>query len=112
MESALVLRRARHRAGLTQRALATATGVAQPTIARIERGTEDPRLSTLTRLLAACGHRLEMQASGGEGIDRSAIRELLALSPLERAELAAVEGRALDAIPQGALASSRPRVRR
>ena len=79
MEPRLALRRARRRAGLTQRALATATGVAQPTIARIERGSEDPRLSTLTRLLAACDHRLEMQASGGEGVDRSAIRELLAV---------------------------------
>ena len=105
MNPGLALRRARRRAGLTQRALATATGVAQPTIARIERGSEDPRVATLTRLLSACGQRLEMYASGGEGVDRSAIRELLGLSPAERAELAAAEGRALDAIPAGALAS-------
>jgi transcriptional regulator with XRE-family HTH domain len=112
MECAVVLRRARRRAGLTQRALATATGVAQPTISRIEQGSEDPRLSTLTRLLGACGQRLELQARGGQGVDRSAIRELLALTPLERAELATAEGRALDAIPQGALSARRPRVRR
>ena len=107
MDPGLSLRRARRRAGLSQRALAAATGIAQPTIARIERGSEEPRVTTLSRLLAACGHRLEMHAAGGEGIDRTAIRELLALTPTERAHVAAAEGRALAAIPVGALAAVR-----
>jgi transcriptional regulator with XRE-family HTH domain len=107
MDVGLSLRRARRLAGMSQRALAAATGVAQPTIARIERGSEEPRVATLSRLLAACGHRLEMHASGGDGIDRTAIRELLALTPTERAAIATAEGRAIAAIPVGALASAR-----
>jgi predicted transcriptional regulator len=107
MHAGLSLWRARRRAGLSQRALAAATGVAQPTIARIELGTEEPRVTTLSRLLAACGHRLEMHAGGGEGIDRTAIRELLALTPTERAAVATAEGRAIAAIPVGALAAGR-----
>jgi transcriptional regulator with XRE-family HTH domain len=95
------------RAGLSQRALAAATGVAQPTIARIERGIEEPRIGTLTSLLAARGHRLELRPTGGEGVDRTAIRELLALSPTERAAIATAEGRALAAVPIGSLATRR-----
>ncbi len=111
MDAALSLRRARRRIGLTQRALALATGVAQPTIARIERGIEEPRVGTLNTLLEACGHRLELQAAGGEGLDRTAIRELLALTPAQRAVLATAEGRALAEIPIGALAARAERSR-
>ena len=107
MEIGTALRRARTRAGLSQRALAAATGVAQPTIARIERGHEEPRVGTLRVLLAACGHRLDVRAAGGVGIDRTVIRQLLALSPAQRAELATQEGRALAEIPVGALAEAR-----
>lgn len=39
-------------AGLSQRELALRTGVAQPTIARIEGGRVDPRVTTLERLLS------------------------------------------------------------
>jgi transcriptional regulator with XRE-family HTH domain len=103
MDVGISLRRARRRAGLTQRALARATGVAQPTIARIERGSEQPRVSTLMALLDACGHRIEVRAAGGEGVDRTAIRELLNLTPAQRAALAVTEARALDAVPSGSL---------
>ena len=112
MDIGTALRRARTRAGLSQRGLAAATGVAQPTIARIERGHEEPRVGTLRVLLAACGHRLDVSPAGGEGIDRTVIRQLLALSPAQRAELAAREGRALEAIPIGALAEARRRTSR
>src|SRR5579864_5674600 len=61
------LRRARRRAGLTQRGLAARTGVAQPTIARIERGLDDPRVRTLSRLLQACGETLEVSPTLGVG---------------------------------------------
>lgn len=81
------LRRARHRAGLTQRELAHRTGVAQPTIARIEGGLADPRVATLERLLAACGASLSVERVPGAGIDRTQMRELLALSPRARLEL-------------------------
>ena len=41
--------------GLTQKELETASGVKQPVIARLERGTTDPQLSTLIRVLAPLG---------------------------------------------------------
>ena len=78
------LRKARRRAGLSQRELAAQTGVAQPTIARIERNHDDPRLRTLERLLRACGETLEVLPRAGVGVDRTEIRELLALTPGQR----------------------------
>jgi ribosome-binding protein aMBF1 (putative translation factor) len=43
---------ARRASGLTQKGLETASGVKQPVIARLERGSTDPQLSTLIRVLA------------------------------------------------------------
>jgi transcriptional regulator with XRE-family HTH domain len=71
--------------------LAARTGVAQPTIARIEVGHETPRLDTLERLCQACGHRLSLDPKGGESIDRSSIRELRGLSPADRLRRAAAD---------------------
>lgn len=85
------LRQARRGAGLSQRDLATRAGVAQPAIARIESCAVIPRVDTMDRLLRACGRALEVGPLYGEGIDRTAIRELLKLTPKERLELAAQE---------------------
>lgn len=79
-----MLRYARSRAGLTQRALATKTGIPQETIARIERGRADPRVGTLDRLLEGCGFGLEVEPRLGIGIDRTQIIALLSLSPTAR----------------------------
>lgn len=87
MDVAAVLRQARTSAGLSQRELASRTGIAQPTIARIEAGHVDPRVRTLDRLLSACGVELATVSRSGSGIDRTQIRELLRLTPLERLEL-------------------------
>jgi transcriptional regulator with XRE-family HTH domain len=92
MNAARMLRQARQRARLTQRALARASRVPQPAIARIESGAVVPRVDTLDRLLAACGQALEAAPRLGVGIDRSAIRALLDLTPGARARLAAEEG--------------------
>ena len=78
-------------AGLSQRELSERTGVAQPTIARIETSQVSPRVATLERLLDACGVRLVLTPRRGQGIDRSVIRELLDLTPEERARRAAEE---------------------
>lgn len=75
-----MLREARGRAKLTQRQLATKSGIPQETIARIERGRADPRVNTLDRLLAACEFGLEVMPRLGIGIDRSQIRERLGTS--------------------------------
>ncbi|WP_277208470.1 XRE family transcriptional regulator [Isoptericola croceus] len=56
-DAASLVREARARRGLTQRALADRTGVAQTTIARIESGRHQPSLGMLSRLLAGAGFR-------------------------------------------------------
>lgn len=94
MNAAGTLRYCRRRAGLTQRELARRVGVAQPAIARIESGRVVPRVDTLTRLLSACDFGFELRSS--PGLDRSAIRELLRLSPQQRLQLAATEANNLD----------------
>jgi predicted transcriptional regulator len=88
MNAARILRHARRRAGMTQRALAEATGVPQPAIARIESGAVSPRLDTLAPLLVATGTTLEPTPKPGIGVDRTLIRSYLALSPDERVETA------------------------
>jgi len=81
-----ILRRARRRAGLTQRALAARAGVPQSTVGRIEAGSLEPRIDTLLRLLRETGHDLELSVRLGEGVDRAQIRERLARTPLQRIE--------------------------
>ena len=103
MDPASALHRARRRAVLTQRELAARTGVAQSTIARIERGHDDPRVMTLSRLLDACDHRLRASRAAGLGIDRTLIARLLDQEPIARLELAADEWNALRALPIGGL---------
>jgi transcriptional regulator with XRE-family HTH domain len=88
-----MVRHARRRAGLTQRALEAKAGIPQETIARIERGRVDPRVGTLERLLEACGFGLESMPRLGIGIDRPQIQERLALGPARRLERAAEEDR-------------------
>lgn len=89
MSAARLLRTARRRAGLSQRALAEAVGMPQSTVARIELGMLSPRADTLERLLRGAGQSLAVEPLLGVGIDRTQIRELLRLTPTERAHLAA-----------------------
>lgn len=96
--AARMLRHARLEAGLTQREVALAAGVPQSTVARIELGRLTPRLDTLDRLLRVTGRTIEPTRVLGEGIDRTQIRQLLRLTPSERARLAVADAAAaLDA---------------
>lgn len=52
--------RAREDRGMRQRELEIVSGVAQPVISRVERGTTDPRVSTLLKLLASLGKTLKI----------------------------------------------------
>ena len=61
--AASILRYARLRAGLSQAALAAATGTSQATISAYENGTKEPAVATLSRLLAATGMRLAAEPS-------------------------------------------------
>ncbi len=53
-----LLRTARLRSGLTQRALAERAGTSQSVVARIERGRSSPSLKTLGTLLEVAGFEL------------------------------------------------------
>ena len=86
---------ARRAAGLSQRALAQRSKVAQPTIAAIESGRQDPRFETLLALVEGCGQELAALPRPGEGVDRSLIREQLRLTPEQRLRSAGVNARAL-----------------
>lgn len=96
--AAALVRQARKVAGLTQRTLSARAGVTQASISRIEEGKTSPRLDTLDRLLEACGFSLELAPRLGQGVDRTAMRELLRLTPAERARLAVEEARNLERI--------------
>lgn len=91
MRSARLIREARRSAGFSQRELASRAGVPQSTVGRIEAGHLGPRWSTVEALLGASGMTLELAPASGAGVDRSQIRELLRLTPLERAQLAAAD---------------------
>jgi transcriptional regulator with XRE-family HTH domain len=72
-----VIRAARHRARLTQAALAAAAGTSQPTIAAYETGRTEPTVSTLERLLAVCGLELSVRpVTSPLGWTRTAARSL------------------------------------
>ncbi len=58
VDAAALLRTARTRAGLSQRALAEAAGTSQSAVAAIESGRKQPTVATLDRLLRAAGTEL------------------------------------------------------
>lgn len=58
MDAAALLRTARTRAGLSQRALADAAGTSQSAVAAIESRRKQPTVATLERLLSAAGTEL------------------------------------------------------
>lgn len=95
MQIARLVREARRSAGLTQRELALRAGVPQSTVGRVESGRVGPRWATLEALLRASGTSLELERAAGQGVDRSQIRELLRLTPLDRARLAAADAAGL-----------------
>lgn len=98
MDVGEVLRQARRRARLTQRALAERCGLPQPGIARIESGRVVPRVDTLDRLLRACGEELRAMPRIAEGVDRTLIDDLLDKTPGERARYMANASRQMAAL--------------
>lgn len=90
-----LLREARRRAGLTQRALAGRAGTTQSVVARIEHGQTAPTVRTLARLIRATGYQLGLElrplvasdsltAAYKPGIDRTLLRENLKQTPEQR----------------------------
>ena len=95
MSAARLLRTARRRAGLSQRALAAAAGIPQSTVARIELGSLSPRTNTLERLLRSAGQSLATEAVLGIGVDRTQMWERLRLTPGQRLTIAAADAAGL-----------------
>jgi transcriptional regulator with XRE-family HTH domain len=62
---------ARHRAGLTQVALSERSGVVRPLISLYETGKKDPSVTTLSRLVEACGMDLRLRADMITDAERS-----------------------------------------
>lgn len=85
MTPAQLLRDARKRHGVSQKRLARRAGTTQSAISRIETGGVSPTIETLGELLHLLGEDLVLGAEPTDsGIDRSLIRERLALTPTER----------------------------
>src|SRR6266571_865280 len=83
--AAALIREARVSAGLTQTAVAARLGATQAAIARLESPDANPTIATLTRVLEATGHRLELAAPRREAhVDEAQIAERLKLTPAER----------------------------
>lgn len=87
------VRRWRLDAGLTQRQLAVMAGLTQPGLAAIERGGNDPRLSTLNRIAHALGRSTRElvcgeQARPSEKVSKVQNRVRLVVESNNRAALA------------------------
>ncbi len=80
-----LLREARRRHGVSQQRLAVRASTTQSAISRIERDRISPSVETLRELLYLLGEDLVLTAEERDsGIDRTLIRERLALTPAER----------------------------
>lgn len=79
-----ILREARARSGLSQRALAERAGVAQSEIARIEAGRQEPAYRKLERLVRAAGLDLKVELVPHDDHDERLIEAMLALPVEER----------------------------
>lgn len=82
-----LLRTARTRAGLSQRALAQRAGTSQSVVARIELGQTSPTWDTLARLIDAAG--LDLQPQLMPGVIRGShmlddVARIRSLSPADR----------------------------
>lgn len=72
----------REQRGLSQSELARRLGTSQSAVSRWEHGHDEPRVSTLAAILRAC--ELTGELAVGPDVDRSQIREQLALTPSQR----------------------------
>ncbi|MEA2554880.1 MAG: hypothetical protein QOI60_211 [Actinomycetota bacterium] len=84
MDAATMVKTARRRAGFTQRELARRSGVAQPTVSRIESGRMSPTFDTLSALVRTCGMQLLALDRGGRGVDETQLWERVRWAPAER----------------------------
>lgn len=80
---ARLIKGVRTEAGMSQAELARRVGTRQPVVSRWEHGLDEPRLSTLARIMRACQRSLVLVAEPDD-VDRAQLRQQLALSPAAR----------------------------
>lgn len=79
-----LVREARRRAGLTQRALAERAGTTQSAIARVESGRTAPSLESVLSLVRDCGFDLDVMLVERDDSDMLQAEVLSRLTPTER----------------------------
>lgn len=84
-----LVRSARHRAGMSQRAMAARAGTSQSVVARVETGVTDPTFETARRLLAAAGVQVVCRLDPEPILDTHMLDDvdrILSLTPEARLE--------------------------
>ncbi len=83
-----ILRDARRRAGVSQRQLSIRTGIAAPSISRIENGHESPSFERFAACLRALGFEptVELRELAGSGADPVHLAAEARLTPSQRLE--------------------------
>lgn len=81
MDGGRLVREARRRAGLTQRQVAAAAGLSQPTIARIESGVSQPTMRQVSRIVEVCGLELHVTLAPSDDSTWSVAQPNLRLDP-------------------------------
>lgn len=71
-------------------------------ISSIERGLQDPRYSTLKRILAAVDQEIGVLDRAGRGVDRTQFVESLRLTPLQRLRYGVSASKAIDRLVRSA----------
>ena len=94
VQSSHLIRRARHRANLTQRQLAARAETSHATLAAYETGAKTPRTDTLDRILRAAGYEPELAlrpradsspaARAAKGRELHQVLELASMFPIRR----------------------------
>jgi transcriptional regulator with XRE-family HTH domain len=106
VEAWAILRDARARSGLSQRALAQRAGTSQSLVARIERGRVDPSVGTLARLIAACGLDARVRLEPHDDHDEVLRAQLRRLTPEQRVQRNVDEVNAIRGLREAVRASS------
>lgn len=83
-----LIRLARMKAHLTQKALAARAGVTQQVVSAYETGRQEPTLPTLQKLIDAAGFELRITLEPNDEHDRSLDAYLESLPPETQAEIA------------------------
>jgi len=84
LRTGLLIREARHHAGLSQSALAERLGTTQSAVSDWERARDTPRVDTLGRILEACGFEADLVFRRHDDEDRSLIALQLSMTPEDR----------------------------